>query len=339
MPLEIASFVFDCPQSVQDAPGCLLKMSAKRYRTPESSRNSAGLSLLFTHCVGGHKEQWEPVIERILELRHSEVREAWAFDWQNHGDSAVLNHEILNSTPSRVYGVSAFEWSEAIAGFISSPHMRGRRILPVGHSAGAGTMVLTARNKPLRDIPYAALVLIEPTVIPRELFYLSVEDRVPTMEFVVTATTSRRERWRSREDAHSWLGRRIPWDSWDPRVLRTLSEHGLMEMSDGGVAIKCDRRQEALCYPDVEPHFTAAQELGRISGTIPVHFIWGDESPLVPQFVQDALADGSDGRKASVTKVQGGHMVVQEQPDKIADAICGIIDSVGRHTHVPQSKL
>ncbi|KAJ7031707.1 Alpha/beta hydrolase fold-1 [Mycena alexandri] len=259
-------------------PGCLLKMSAKRYRTPESSRNSTGLSLLFTHCVGGRESFTfsEPVIQRILELRHLEVHEAWAFDWQNHGDSVVLNHEILNSTPS-----PAFEWSEAIAAFISSPHMRGRRILPVGHSAGAGTMVLTARNKPLRDIPYAALVLIEPTVIPRELFYLSVEDRVQTMEFVVTATTSRRERWRSREDAHSWLGRRIPWDSWDVRVLRTLIEHGLVDTSDGGVVIKCDRRQEALCYPDVEPHFTAAQELGRISGTIPVHFIWGDESPLV----------------------------------------------------------
>jgi len=113
-----------------------------------------------------------------------------------------------------------------------------------------------------------------------------------------------------------------------------------VDMSDGGVAIKCDRRQEALCYPDVEPHFTAAQELGRISGTIPIHFIWGDKSPLVPQFVQDALADGSDGRKASsVVKVQGGHMIVQEQPDKVADAICDIIDSAGPHAHIPRSKL
>jgi hypothetical protein len=45
--------------------------------------------------------------------------------------------------------------------------------------------------------------------------------------------------------------------------------------------IKGDRRQEALSYADVEPHFVAAKELGRISGTVPVHFIWGSGSPLV----------------------------------------------------------
>jgi hypothetical protein len=60
-------------------------------------------------------------------------------------------------------------------------------------------------------------------VIPRELFYLHLDDRVSTMEFVVTATTARRERWRARDDAHAWLARRVPWDTWDPRVLRKLS--------------------------------------------------------------------------------------------------------------------
>jgi hypothetical protein len=47
------------------------------------------------------------------------------------------------------------------------------------------------------------------------------------------------------------------------------------------VEIKGDRLQEALSYADVEPHFAAAQELGRISRTVPVHFIWGSGSPLV----------------------------------------------------------
>jgi hypothetical protein len=136
--------------------------------------------------------------------------------------------------------IAASEWSDGIAVFVNSPHMRGKRIVPIGHSAGAGAMsdlpfpplssrnntycrVLTTKDRPVSAIPYVSLILIEPTAIPRELFYVNVEDRVMTMEFVVAATATRRERWRSREEAHAWLARRIPWDSWDPRVLRKLS--------------------------------------------------------------------------------------------------------------------
>jgi len=325
--LKTTSVVFDCPQNVRDAPGRVLKMSAKRYYTTDSTRTSNGLTLLFGHCVGSHKEQWEPTIQHIFQRRHSQVHEAWAVDWPTHGDSAVLNRELLETSPSRVYGVSAFEWSEAIAAFVRSPHLRGKRIVPVGHSAGGGTMVLTTKDVPELALEYASIILIEPTIVPRELFYREVDERVSTMEFVVTATLSRREKWRSREDAHAWLSRRIPWDSWDPRVVRMFSEYGLEDTPDGGVMIKGNRRQEALCYADAEPHFVGAEQLGKISGKVPVHFIWGSGSPLVPQFVQDALCNGN---AASVTRVEGGHLVVQEQPDAVADAICAILDIIGR---------
>jgi len=43
------------------------------------------------------KETWEPVISELLEdenVRHN-VREVWSFDWQTHGESAILNEETL----------------------------------------------------------------------------------------------------------------------------------------------------------------------------------------------------------------------------------------------------
>jgi hypothetical protein len=56
------------------------------------------------------KEQWEPIIEQTFQLqqgkaRHQRVREAWSFDWQSHGDAAVLNRELLEN--SRADGVCA----------------------------------------------------------------------------------------------------------------------------------------------------------------------------------------------------------------------------------------
>lgn len=46
------------------------------------------------------KEQWEPVIQRLFQFQETEaevhrIREAWSFDWQSHGDAAVLNHNVL----------------------------------------------------------------------------------------------------------------------------------------------------------------------------------------------------------------------------------------------------
>ena len=52
------------------------------------------------------KEHWEPTIEGLFRREachsHREIREVWAIDWPNHGDSAALNTELFkqpNSNP------------------------------------------------------------------------------------------------------------------------------------------------------------------------------------------------------------------------------------------------
>lgn len=41
------------------------------------------------------KEQWEPIIEKLLQLKG--VSAAYSFDWPNHGEGAVLNADVLAS--------------------------------------------------------------------------------------------------------------------------------------------------------------------------------------------------------------------------------------------------
>ncbi|KAK7046442.1 AB hydrolase-1 domain-containing protein [Favolaschia claudopus] len=342
MSLGISSITVDCPYNVKDAPGQTLKMSATRYLTAESARNSQGLVLLFAHCIGANKEQWEPTIQRIFTLRPSVLHEAWAFDFQTHGESAALNRKLLETSASRQYGVSIFEWSDAITAFLDSPQMLGKRIVAVGHSVGAGAMTLAARGRALSSLPYESLILVEPMMTPRDLFYQEIDDRAATMEFVVQATTARRERWRSRDEAFSWMSRRVPWNAWDSRVVRKLVEDGLEDTPNGEVKIKGDRRQEALSYVDVEPQFAGPQEINRIAGTVPVHFIWGSESLMCPEYIISAVCNKQTA--ASVTTIDAGHMIIQEKPDLLADAICAILDrnaAPGRDgSHgPPQSKL
>ena len=53
------------------------------------------------------KEHWEPMLQTLFKIRSTKspphrIREAWAFDWQNHGHSAVLNSETLKTRPDGV---------------------------------------------------------------------------------------------------------------------------------------------------------------------------------------------------------------------------------------------
>ena len=80
--------------------------------------------------------------------------------------------------------------------------------------------MLTTRDIPLPELPYAALILIEPTMIPDELFYAHFDDRMTTMEVIVNTTSLRRDTWTSREEALDWFRRKFPWKTWDPRAIR-----------------------------------------------------------------------------------------------------------------------
>ncbi|KAJ7615865.1 Alpha/Beta hydrolase protein, partial [Roridomyces roridus] len=352
MLLHTTSVVFDCPPSHHDRYGRTLKMTANRYETLDSSSSYEGVTLLFAHCIGSHKEQWEPAIQHVFRLqqskpRHQRIREAWTFDWQSHGDAATLNREALGETremgvcesllvfPSSsfplhselIFFQAAYEWADSIAAFVRSPQMRGKRMVAVGHSAGTGAMMMSLRGNPLSSLPYSAMVLIEPFLATREMYLRHAAEDTPA---AVAATMLRRTQWPSRSEAHAWLSQRAPWRRWDARVLRIYVKHGLRETDDGTVELKCDRRQEAMAYPDVEPHFDAVGEIKRVCRTVPIHLVWATRSDLVPKAIQDALSDASKGRfVASITRVEGRHLLVQEAPDRIAEAICAAVNRIG----------
>jgi len=191
---------------------------------------------------------------------------------------------------------------------------------------------------PLSQIPFLGFVLIEPTLATPELYYRAMADMTPSME---AATMMRRDRWPGRAEAREWMRTRAPYKRWDKRVLEVFIEHGLVDTPNGGVRLKCDRRQEALAFPDVHPHFDAVTELGRVTagGALPVHLIWASRSELIPKVVQDALSDPSERRRfASITRVEGGHLLVQESPTRVAHAIANALDAVGVRGAMPAER-
>jgi hypothetical protein len=63
-------------------------------------------TLILTHATSFHKEHWEPVLEDLYDQMADsyvinspvpKIRDAWAIDSPNHGESAVLNEDTLLS--------------------------------------------------------------------------------------------------------------------------------------------------------------------------------------------------------------------------------------------------
>lgn len=111
------TFVFETP--CRDSSVSQLKMAAKRYSNTHTKARD-GITILACHGLGqrqcfflprspvlnaiphADKEQWEPVIETLFRSQahlssRRQVREVWAFDWQTHGESAVLNQALIDA--------------------------------------------------------------------------------------------------------------------------------------------------------------------------------------------------------------------------------------------------
>ncbi|KAJ7772233.1 Alpha/Beta hydrolase protein [Mycena metata] len=323
MPLEISPFVITCPQNAQSAPGTFLKMTANRYSTPESHADTRGLTLVFGHGPGAHKEQWSATIEELFPLQpsrypHSRVYEAWSLDCMNHGDAALLNREELSSNRKD----APFEWAEAIAAFLRSPQMEGKRIVLLAHSAGAMAVALstktTRRDQPL---PCVGIIFVEPFMMTADVYYLHLDKDIQQL---VLRTESRRDKWPSREVAYPFFKVRHPYDVFSPRVFNAWMMHGLVDTPDGGVTLKCNKSQEAQCYRYFIDGLTASfDQIAHVCLKIPVYIIWGTRvDPLVPQAARDLVS-----WIPSSNRVQGGHPLPQENPAGVAVEICRVLDT------------
>ena len=82
--------------------------------------------------------------------------------------------------------------------------------------------LISTKEFPIADIPYVGVVLVEPTLVSRDVFYSRYEERKAAIDFAVNTTSTRRDTWRSKSEAFTHFMKRIPWKEWDPRIVRLL---------------------------------------------------------------------------------------------------------------------
>jgi len=83
---------------------CPFFVVGKRYWQDHSAaqgNNSLALTLICLHSTSFHKETWEATIEDLFALQAQDtkktvvIQDVWAIDCPNHGESALLNKELM----------------------------------------------------------------------------------------------------------------------------------------------------------------------------------------------------------------------------------------------------
>lgn len=239
--LSIEEFVFD------PRPNYPFVITAKRYRASNNPSQYScsfdkfsddGITLILTHCIGGHKELWEPTLDHLWSLLSENggprVREAWAIDWPNHGEAAVLNEKTLQwgydhictyyFTPSKKYDLFNYDevcWDDfarvlhlflrGLGRGLPNHYFRGHNLVGVGHSMGAVSILLsqTLPNPP----NWKSIILIEPPMVRRQ-------DEESLRTLLVKSAELRRDLWVSKQAAFEASSRRGNLSNWDKRVLK-----------------------------------------------------------------------------------------------------------------------
>ncbi|PIL29374.1 hypothetical protein GSI_09425 [Ganoderma sinense ZZ0214-1] len=342
MPLVCERHQFSLPHSG-------LLVVASRYYLNSNVYNEGGVTLVLAHCSSGHKEQWVPTLTKLLDLclrspslqPQWRVREAWALDAPNHGDSATLNKAaLLGHKP-----LSIQHYADMLEFFVKSDFVKGHRVVAIGHSAStsAWTLACAANSPP----PLCALILVEPVMLPPPV----TERDLKKGDTNSSTVLARQEVWDDHKSLREWMLKRYPWKIWDVRVFELYLKHGFIEVIDGStgktsVTTKCRKAQEVGFYY-ADDHIVAGKATSITCARYPVHALFSERPEMVSLGARKAICDASEGRlMASISVISKcGHLAVQENPEGLAQAIYDILlsscekDLKGGMCLVPAARL
>lgn len=314
-----------------------------------ASQASDALTLLCLHGTSFHKESWEPTLEKIFDLASLggpvRIREAWTLDCPNHGASAVLNEAVLQ-TPEFYLNFSCEKYAKATHRFLLSKSAHGidfrtRNLVGVGHSLGGVSMTMLQYMS--SAVPFSSIILVEPLLSPEGAHHLK-----QLRSILIKGAYERRDVWPDLTTVMvSLKSRGNRTKKWDPRIQQLYIQHAIrphpgsyhVENPYVGFSLACTRDQEAAMYRDPEGATKPIGDLNKVCASRPVHLVLGGIHDFLPKHVHEAIVDPSSGRQfASITTIpESGHLVPQEQPDKLGEIIFGTLVSNG--TPPGRSKL
>ncbi|KAG0697843.1 Alpha/Beta hydrolase protein [Suillus ampliporus] len=314
-----------------------LKCSTLYY--PVSSAKD-GLTLVFTHGIAGHKEQYDPTITRLLshDQTRAAIRDVWVLDFPNHGQTALHNRPVLDARKAGGKGVcTTADFALYLQAFLSSPLLKTNSVVGIAHSGSCTLWIFALASTNPCPTPFA-LIMVEPTLMFPSLS--STDPRSIHGAANVRRSLAKRDRWSNRETLMKWLvGGKGVWRKWDERVLSTYVRYGFEEVDESAGAGKSyvtptlRKDEESPLYACLS-HTVEPEALGRVCRVVGeagrgVHVVWAEFEEFVSKAVREEILDAAENRVVSQRIIKGaGHLVPQEKPDRLGDAFIEILDEI-----------
>lgn len=250
-----------------------------------------GPPLLFAHATSFHGRCWDQVI------REFPRRRCLAVEARGHGRS---------SKPGPPYHWGQFGLDlEAVAERLGLENAIG-----IGHSMGGHTVTAVAAARPAT---FAALLLADPTIRAPELY----GDEPIDVSFI----RKRRARWASADEMFERYRGQMPFELWNPAVLRDYCDYGLVT-EGGGLVLACPPDGEASIYEcSKEPEANLHAQIPSVP--VPVTVLRAgytgprpfSSSPTDPQLAS-RFPRGRD-----VLLAEHSHFIPMETPETVAEEI------------------
>lgn len=206
---------------------------------------------------------------------------------------------------------------------------RNRRIVLIGHSAGATASINASVSMPRL---FEGVVIVDPVINPGH------SDPTSRIMALGSGALARRDGWPSREDARAAFLRKELFQRWEPAVLDRYVRFALHEQTTSDdpssrFRLKCAPAQEAAVF--IEPYGRSAQAFNRfrdkgraLQGRILL--VLADEGQSV--IGESDIEELSAGMPwLPIKRVpDSAHLVAQEQPARLAHLVA---DFVGGLNH------
>ncbi|KAG2136778.1 Alpha/beta hydrolase fold-1 [Suillus cothurnatus] len=304
------------------------------------SRAKDGLTLVFTHGLAGHKEQYDPTIARLLSHTQTRatIRDIWVPDFPNHGQTALLNRPVLDAR--KAAGKAMCNIALYLQAFLSTPSLKSSTVVGIAHSGSCTFWIFALTSMPPSLTPFA-LIMVEPTLMFPSL--TPTDPRSIHGAANVRGSLAKRDRWPDRETLMKWLvGGKGVWRKWDKRVLSSYVRYGFEEVneSDLGTGKRKSYVTPTLRKDEESPlyaclsHTVEPESLGRVCRAVEeagrgVHVVWADFEEFISKMARDEILDAAEHRVVSQWTIKGaGHLVPQEKPDELGEALVEILNTI-----------
>jgi len=195
-------------------------------------------------------------------------------------------------------------------------------IMAIGHSLGGVATLYAAVRAPQI---FSRIVLIDPTMLPPSFLkkitfmkWFGMEAR----EDLVKRALRRRRQWESKEQAYQSFKEKALFKKWPDEIIRAYVDGMTKPSENGGVRLVYSPEWEARIYQTIPTDVWKQAALLRQ----PTLVIRGEISNTFTVESERAFKKANASASFAVVK-EAGHLVPQEQPDKIGEIILDFLAS------------